>query len=60
MAVVQFLAAHAVSAGNASDPIPEPQLTLTLAQLLPSFLVLALVGIFQRGVELRDLERHTI
>lgn len=60
VATAQFLAATVLSSGNAIDPFPAPKLTITLAQLLPGFLVLALVGIFRRGVELRDLESHTI
>lgn len=60
IAIVQFLTAEAASSGTFLSPVVEPELTISIAQLLPGFLVLALVGIFRRGGELRDLERHTI
>ncbi len=60
LAIVQFLTAHAIVDEVASDPFPSPKLTISIGQLLPGFLVLTLVGIFRRGVELQDLERHTV
>lgn len=60
LAILQFLIAHAIGAEFASDPFPSPTLTISIGQLLPGFLVLALVGIFRRGVDLQDLERQTV
>ncbi len=60
IAIEGFLAAELSTEGLSTEPYVEPALTLTLSQFLPGILVLALVGIFRRGVELRDLEQHTI
>lgn len=60
IAIEGFLAANMATEGLFTEPYPEPALTISVEQFLPGFLVLALVGIFRRGVELRELERHTI
>ena len=60
IAIQGFLAATIATEGQSAEPYVEPSLTISAGQFLPGFLVLALVGIFRRGVELRDLERHTI
>lgn len=56
----RFIAGEAASGGNFVSPGVSPSLSITLAHFLPGVLVLALVGIFRRGVELSDLERHTV
>ncbi len=58
--ILQFVVSSRLSSGGAVDPFPTPALTISITHLLPGFLVLALVGIFRRGVELQDLERQTI
>lgn len=58
--LLDYLAADSASAGNTVSPTVEPSLTLTLADLLPGVVALVLAGVFARGAELRDLERHTI
>jgi hypothetical protein len=60
VAIVQFLAAEIAGEGSFISPGVEPSLTISIADILPGVLVLALVGIFRRGVELRELERTTI
>ena len=61
IALLRYLAAEAISGGGPSAaPNAEPVLSLSLAQILPGVLVLTLSRIFQKGVELRDLERHTV
>jgi hypothetical protein len=60
IAILRFLADTVASEGNFASPVVEPALTISIGQLLPGLLVLALVGIFRRGVELRELERTTI
>jgi hypothetical protein len=58
--LIQFLAAEAGSSGTFTGPIPEPSLTIALTDFLPGLLVLVLAGVFRRGAELRDFERHAI
>ncbi len=48
------------STTNWVAPTVEPTLSLSFGQVLPGVLVLVLARIFRTGVELRDLERHTI
>jgi hypothetical protein len=60
--IVMFesLAAYTASEGRFVAPVAEPALTITLVHFLPGVLVLVLAGVFRRGAELRDFERHTI
>lgn len=61
IALLRFLTAEAISgAGPYAAPVVSPTLSLSLTQVLPGVLVLTLARIFKRGVELRDLERHTV
>jgi hypothetical protein len=60
VAMLQFAAAEVVSGSNAAAPMAEPALTLTLVQFLPGLVVLVLAGVFRRGAELRDFDRHAI
>jgi hypothetical protein len=60
IAVLQYVAAEAASEGSFVAPMVEPTLSLSLLDVLPGMLTLALAGVFRRGVELRDLDRHTI
>jgi hypothetical protein len=60
LAVLRFVAAEDASVGGFVAPTAHPTLTLTLVDFLPGVLTLALASIFRRGVELRDLDRHTI
>jgi Protein of unknown function (DUF2975) len=61
IALLRYLAAEAISGGGPfAAPNAEPVLSLSLAQILPGVLVLTLSRIFQKGVALRDLERHTV
>lgn len=48
------------AAGSGMAPQPTAELTISVAHFLPGALVLALGLIFAKGVELRDLERHTV
>jgi Protein of unknown function (DUF2975) len=59
IALLGYVAAETASAGTFAGPTAEPTLTLSVTQILPGVLVLVLAGIFRRGVELRELERHT-
>jgi len=60
IAILRFVVAELANEGNSLAPLVEPALTISVSHILPGVLVLALAGIFRRGVELRDLERHTI
>jgi hypothetical protein len=60
-ALLRYLVAESVSgAGPYAAPVASPSFSLSVAQVLPGVLVLTLARVFQRGVELRDLERHTV
>ncbi|MDQ3936987.1 MAG: DUF2975 domain-containing protein [Actinomycetota bacterium] len=58
LALLRYILAQSVTEGVL--PMVEPTLTLSVLQFLPGVLVLVLAGVFRRGAELRDLERHTI
>ena len=61
IALLRYLTAEAIAGGGPfAAPNADPELSLSLAQILPGVLVLTLARIFRRGVELRDLERHTV
>jgi hypothetical protein len=60
IALLRYVVAEAASTGTFAEPVAEPTVTLSLVQVLPGVLVLALARIFRSGVELRDLERHTV
>jgi len=60
IAILRFVVAELANEGNSLAPLVEPALTISVSHILPGVLVLVLAGIFRRGVELRDLERHTI
>lgn len=60
IALLGYVAAEVASGGASAAPTAEPTLTLSVSQILPGVLVLVLAGIFRRGVELRELERHTV
>ncbi|CAN5655263.1 hypothetical protein BH20ACT17_BH20ACT17_20100 [soil metagenome] len=59
-AILRFVAAELASEGTSVAPLVEPGLAISVGHILPGVLVLVLAGIFRRGVELRELERHTI
>lgn len=60
IALLRYALAEGASGGPGIAPAAEPTLTLSVSHVLPGVLVLVLAGIFRRGAELRDLERHTI
>jgi len=57
--VLQWMAADQ-AAGSGAAPIVYPSLTLSLLHVLPGLGLLVLAGVFRRGAELRDFERHAI
>lgn len=60
IAVIRYIAALVASEGHFVSPTIEPALTLSTIHVLPGVLVLVLAGVFRRGAELRDFERHAI
>jgi hypothetical protein len=60
IALLGFVAAQTASTGGFAAPTAQPTLTLSLTQALPGVLVLVLARIVRRGIELGDLDRHTI
>lgn len=60
LAIFRFVVAELATDGNSVAPLVEPTLTISIGHILPGVLVLVLTSIFRRGVELRELERHTI
>jgi hypothetical protein len=58
IAILDCVAAEAASAGRFAAPTVEPTLTLSLIDILPGVLTLAVAGVLRRRVELRDLERQ--
>jgi len=60
LAIFRFVVAELATEGNSVAPLVEPELTISIPDILPGIVVLVLAGVFRRGVELRELERHTI
>jgi hypothetical protein len=61
IALLGYVAGQAATGGTSfAAPVAEPSLTLSVTQILPGVLVLVLAGIFRRGAELREFERHTV
>jgi len=60
IAILRFVVAELATGAVSVAPFAEATLTISIGHILPGVLVLVLAGIFRRGVELRDLERHTI
>jgi len=58
--VLQWLAAQAATSGTFAAPMVTPSLSLSLLHVLPGLGLLVLAGVFRRGAELRDFDRHAI
>lgn len=60
IAVLRWVAAEAGTGGTFAAPTVTPSLSLSLLHVLPGLGLLVLAGVFRRGAELRDFDRHAI
>jgi len=54
------LGTQAATSGTFAAPMVTPSLSLSLLHVLPGLGLLVLAGVFRRGAELRDFDRHAI